>query len=40
VASALQTASIAAALSFVLVMLILTLALIRGCTDDPSAETR
>jgi choline-glycine betaine transporter len=40
VASALQTASIAAALPFVLVMLIMTLALIRGCTNDPSAETR
>jgi len=40
VASALQTASIAAALPFVLVMLIMALALIRGRANDPPAETR
>ena len=38
--SALQTASIAAALPFLLVMLIMTLALIRSRTDDPPGETR
>jgi choline/glycine/proline betaine transport protein len=38
--SALQTASIEAALPFLLVMLIMTLALIRSRTDDPPGEIR